>query len=108
MSEGEAPLLPRIEQHRPIGSTADIQFRTTKPTKGTVKSHISHVVLDSQVWEGAAAYHLEQSPYVVSYVKNDRLDFEIMYQWQERTLNYIPDFLVSGRPGERSTCDPDP
>lgn len=94
VSEGEAALLPRIDRHRPIGSTAEVQFRTNKPTKGTTKSHLSHVVLDSLVWEGAAAFHFEQLPYVVAYTKNDRLDFEILYEWQERTLKYIPDFLV--------------
>jgi len=92
--EGEAPLLPRIERHRPVGSTSDVLFRTSKPTKGTMKSHVSHVVLDSLVWEGAAAYHLEQAPFVVAYVKNDRLDFEIMYEWADKTHKYIPDFLV--------------
>jgi type III restriction enzyme len=59
--EGEAALLPRIDRHRPIGSTAEVQFRTNKPTKATTKSHLSHVVLDSLVWEGAAAFHLEQA-----------------------------------------------
>jgi type III restriction enzyme len=91
---GEAPMLPRIERHRPVGSTADVMFRTVKPTKGTWKSHISHVVLDSIEWEGAAAYHLEQSDRVISYAKNDRLDFEILYEWQGGTHKYIPDFLV--------------
>ena len=90
---GEAALLPRIDRQRPIGSTADVQFRTVKPTKGTIKSPISHVVLDS-TWEGAAAFHLEQSPHVISYAKNDRLDFEILYDWESRTPRYIPDFLV--------------
>jgi type III restriction enzyme len=91
---GEAPILPRIERFRPTGSTADVQFRTTKATKGTLKSHVSHVVLDSPVWEGAAAYHLEQADRVVSYVKNERLDFEILYDWEGRTLKYVPDFLA--------------
>jgi type III restriction enzyme len=90
---GEAALLPRIEKHRPIGTTADVQFRTTKATKGTMKSHVSHVVLDS-TWESSAAFFLEQSPRVLSYVKNDRLDFEILYEWQGGQHSYIPDFVV--------------
>lgn len=94
VDEGEAALLPRIDRLRPMGSTLGVQFRTTKPTKATTKSHLSHVVLDSIVWEGVAAYHLEQLPFVVSYAKNDRLDFEILYEWQDRTLRYLPDFLV--------------
>lgn len=93
VSSGEAPLLPRIDRQRPTGSTAQVLFRTTKPTKGTLKSHISHVVLDSN-WEGAAAYYLEKAPSVIAYAKNDRLDFEILYEWQGSTHRYIPDFLV--------------
>jgi len=93
-SAGEEALLPRIEKHRPIGSTAEVQFRTTKPTKETLKSHISHVVLDSRVWEGAAAYHLEQIPFVTAYAKNDRLGFEVPYEWLDRSHVYVPDFLV--------------
>lgn len=63
---------------RPTGSTADVQFRTTKPCKETWKSHVSHVVLDSvEYGEGQAAWHLEKNDRVTSYVKNDRLDFEL-------------------------------
>jgi type III restriction enzyme len=93
-NEGEAPILPRIERFRATGSTNDVQFRTTKPTWSTYKSHISHVVLDSVVWEGSAGFHLEQSARVVSYVKNERLDFEIPYEWDRRTVPYRPDFLA--------------
>lgn len=90
---GEPPILPRIERHRPLGSTAHVQFRTTKPTAGTLKSHISHVVRDSG-YEGTAQFHLEQAPNVIAYAKNDRLDFEILYEWQGAPHKYIPDFLV--------------
>lgn len=100
VDEGEAALLPRIDRYRPIGSTSEVQFRTTKPTKGTTKSHLSHVVLDSLVWEGCAAYHLEQLPSVVAYVKNDRLDFEVLYEWEDDTHKYIPDFLAVVESGD--------
>jgi hypothetical protein len=46
-SQGERPILPRIDRQRPTRSTAGVQFRTTKKTMGTDKSHISRVVLDS-------------------------------------------------------------
>ncbi len=91
--EGESALLPRIERHRPFGSTAEVQFRTTKGARGTIKSHVSHVVQDS-TWEGSVAYYLEQCPFVSSYAKNDRLDFDIIYEWQGAPHRYIPDFLV--------------
>jgi type III restriction enzyme len=37
---------------------------------------------------------LELSPKVLAYVKNDRLDFEILYEWQGKTHKYLPDFLA--------------
>lgn len=91
--DGESALLPRIERHRPVGSTAGVQFRTAKGARGTIKSHISHVVQDS-TWEGSVAYYLEQCPFVVSYAKNDRLDFEIAYEFQG-PHKYVPDFLIA-------------
>lgn len=92
---GEAPILPRIERFRPTGSTADVLFRTTKPCRETWKSHISHVVLDSTEYgEGQAAWHLEKNERVVAYAKNDRLDFEVLYDWEGSTHKYTPDFLV--------------
>ena len=59
-SQGEAPEVPRYESGRGEGSTADVDFWTTKPVKEVVKSHLNYVVLDSK-WESSAAYHLEAS-----------------------------------------------
>jgi hypothetical protein len=53
-------LLPVIERFRPVGSTSEVLFRTTRPTVGTTKSHISHVVLDAPTWEHSVAYRLER------------------------------------------------
>jgi len=97
--DGESTLLPRIDRLRPVGSTQDVQFRTSKPTRPTRKSHISDVVLDS-TWEGSAAHYMEDCPFVVSYAKNDRLDFEIQYRWKDETPRYTPDFLVDVDVGE--------
>ena len=90
---GEQALLPRIDRHRPMGTTAGVQFRTTRKVHGTSKSHISHVVVDSG-WEGTAAYHCEASKHVLAYAKNDHLGFEIDYAFQGTPHKYIPDFLV--------------
>ena len=92
--EGESTLLPRIERFRRTGSTGDVQFRTWKPTQPTQKSHVSHVVLDSS-WEGAVATSLESIREVVSYARNERLDFEILYEWKGDTHKYTPDFIVT-------------
>jgi type III restriction enzyme len=92
-SAGEAPLLPRIERFRPIGSTAQVQFRTTKTAIGTIRSHISHIVCDS-TYEQTARFHLEQAGNVTAYAKNDHLDCEIPYEWDGAPHKYVPDFLV--------------
>jgi len=79
---GELPLLPLIERFRPIGSTSEVLFRTVRPCVGTTKSHISHVVLDAPKWEHSVAYQLERIPEVITYTRNDHLDFTIPYEWQ--------------------------
>jgi type III restriction enzyme len=76
---GEPPLLPIVERFRPLGSASEVLFRTVRPTVGTTKSHISHVVLDAAKWEHSVAFQLERLPEVVSYARNDHLDFEIPY-----------------------------
>ncbi|RKY70344.1 MAG: hypothetical protein DRQ14_09125 [Candidatus Latescibacterota bacterium] len=47
------------------------------------------------------AYGLEQMPEVVSYARNDHLDFTIPYDWQGTKHEYRPDYLVRlrGRDG---------
>ncbi len=97
IQSGEPPLLPIIERFRPIGSTKEVLFRTTRPTVGTKKSHISHVVLDAPIWEHSVAYQLEGIPEVVAYARNDHLDFTIPYEWQGVRHEYRPDFLIRWR-----------
>lgn len=91
---GEPPLLPVIERFRPIGLTSEVLFRTVRPTVGTTKSHVSHVVLDAPKWEHSAAYQLERLPEVIAYARNDHLDFTIPYEWQGARHEYRPDYLV--------------
>ncbi|MBM4287816.1 MAG: hypothetical protein FJ135_06660 [Deltaproteobacteria bacterium] len=91
---GEPPILPVIEKFRPVGSTGQVLFRTLRPTVGTSKSHISHVVLDAPKWEHSAAFQLERIAAVISYARNDHLDFTIPYEWQGLRHEYRPDYLV--------------
>jgi len=91
---GEPPLLPVIERFRPLGSTSEVLFRTVRPTVGTTKSHISHVVLDAPRWEHSVAFQLERLPEVVSYARNDHLDLEIPYEWEGVRHAYRPDYLI--------------
>jgi type III restriction enzyme len=90
---GETHILPVIERYRPVGSTSEVLFRTLKEAHGTVKSHVSHIVVDSG-WEHSVAFQLERDPDIVAYVKNDKLDFTIPYEYAGTTHNYIPDYIV--------------
>jgi len=96
---GEAPLLPRLERFRPRGSTHEVLFRTSRPSRQTIKSHVSYVVLDTKTWESSVAFQLEHSDVVESYVRNDHLDFAIDYEFGGSQHPYIPDFLVRLRNG---------
>jgi type III restriction enzyme len=104
MEAGELPTLPIIERFRPVGSTSEVLFRTVRPTVGTAKSHVSHVVLDAPKWEHSVAFRLEQMPEVVAYARNDHLDFTIPYEWQGTRHEYRPDYLIrlriSGHSGQ--------
>lgn len=97
VERGEPPLLPVIERFRPIGSTADVLFRTVRPCVGTTKSHISHVVLDAPSWEHSVAFQLERMSEVVAYARNDHLDFVIPYEYQGVRHEYRPDYLIRWR-----------
>jgi type III restriction enzyme len=91
---GEPAILPRVERFRRKGSTQDVIFSTVRECRPTRKSHVNNVVLDSELWEGSAAFHLEASEHVVSYVKNDHLGFVIPYDFADTPHAYIPDYLV--------------
>ncbi len=92
--EGEPPLLPILNRYKSTGSTAEVDFKTTRPYYGTFKSHINQVVLDTGKWEQSVAFRLEGSKTVTSYARNDNLEFAIPYEFLGVAHNYLPDFLV--------------
>jgi type III restriction enzyme len=92
-SQGEAPEVPRYEASRGEGTTADVDFWTTKPVHDVTKSHLNYVVRDSK-WESSAAYHLDAHEQVVAFVKNQGLGFAIPYLHGGGSHEYIPDFLI--------------
>jgi type III restriction enzyme len=81
-STGEKrPARTVLDPYQPTGSTASVNFQTTKAFYATDhrKSHVSHVVLDSP-WEQELARVLEDHPRVVSYAKNQGMQFEVPYR----------------------------
>ena len=86
--------MPRYESgDRRAGSTAEVDFWTSKKVRDVQRSHLNYVVQDSK-WEQSAAYHLDQHPRVVAFVKNQGLGFAIPYLHNGQLHNYIPDFIV--------------
>ncbi len=97
-----AVLLPMFRRFEPGGSTAEVRFMTRKAVIDTIKSQVSHVVLDGikgNTWEEEVAGILEGHGQVVSFVKNDHLGFSIPYVHQGRSHQYVPDFLARLTPG---------
>ena len=92
---GEGRLLPVLRSYDPVGSTAAVDFTTTKGvyTTDPTRCHLNYVVLDSN-WEAKLADALERMPEVVCYVKNQGLGLQIPYSFEGGSANYIPDFIV--------------
>ena len=95
-TEGQSKLKPVLRSFETVGSTDYVDFDTTKPVYLTAedKSHISHVVADTESWEQKMASVLEEMPEVVSYVKNQSLGFSIPYVLEGDERSYLPDFIV--------------
>ena len=49
--EGETPLLPILNRYKPIGTSAEVDFMTTRSCHSTERSQINQVVLDTETWE---------------------------------------------------------
>ena len=92
--QGEIPLMPILNRYKPIGTSSAVDFMTTHPCQGTQRSHINQVALDTQTWERAACFGLEQSETVAYYVRNDHLGFGIPYEYTGVSHSYEPDFIV--------------
>lgn len=92
--EGEPPLLPVLNRYKPFGTTAEVDFKTTRPCHGTQRSHVNQVVLDTRTWEASVAFRLESSEAVKHYARNDHLGLMIPYEFQGVDHHYEPDFLV--------------
>jgi type III restriction enzyme len=96
-AKGEPPLLPILNRYKPIGSTAQVDFKTTRPCFQTIRSHINQVAADTATWEQSAAFRLEQAAIknqVSYYARNDHLEFVIPYEYLGVSHAYTPDFLV--------------
>ena len=95
-TDSKTRIKPVLRSFETIGSTDYVDFDTTKNVYLTDenKSHVSHVVADTESWEQKMASVLEEMVEVVSYVKNQNLGFTIPYVIEGDERQYIPDFIV--------------
>lgn len=93
-SEGEAPEVPRYESTRGPGSTADVDYWTSRDPVEIVRSHVNYVVPDTKRWEQSAAYNIDKHNAVYSFVKNAGLGFAVPYLYNGQMHDYMPDFII--------------
>ncbi len=92
----ERPIKAVFDPYNPVGSTAHVNFTTSKTSRWETspeKSHINWVILDSD-WEAEFCRVAEDHPKVLAYVKNHNLGLEVPYRYGSETRTYIPDFIV--------------
>jgi len=99
-AQGEAPEVPRYERSRGPGSTADVDFWTSRDVREVLHSHVNYVVADTGRWEQSAAYVLDTHPLVEAFVKNAGLGFAIPYLHNGQPHDYVPDFIVRMKAAE--------
>lgn len=94
--EGTRPIKALLDPYNPTGSTAYVQFNTSRQDRWETdprKCHINWVVLDSD-WEAEFCRVAESHPRVFAYVKNHNLGFEVPYRYGSENRKYRPDFIV--------------
>ena len=85
-----------LDPYNPTGSTAHVNFHTSKTSRyqtDPCRCHVNWAILDSD-WEGELCRVIESHPRVKAYVKNHTLGFEVPYFIGAKTRRYIPDFIV--------------
>ncbi len=96
-SQGEPPLMPLLNRYKPMGTTADVDFKTVQPCFSTQHSHINLVAADTARWEQSSAFRLEQATLrgvVKFYARNDQLGLTIPYEFYGVSHAYEPDYVV--------------
>lgn len=93
---GSNPIKAVLDPYNPTGSTANVNFNTSKTDRYETSSqrcHVNWVVLDSD-WESEFCRVAENHPKVLAYVKNHNLGLEVPYRFVAEMRKYRPDFIV--------------
>ena len=92
----EIPIKAMLDPFNPTGSTAYVNFNTSRDTLWRTdarKCHINYVVYEGG-WEAEFCRVAETHPRVMSYVKNYNLGLEVPYRIGSNPRTYIPDFIL--------------
>ncbi len=93
---GERPIKAILDAYNPAGSTAFVNFTTSKSSRWKTdpgRCHINWVVLDSD-WEAEFCRVAEAHPRVLTYAKNQSLGLEVPYLDKSKPRKYLPDFIL--------------
>ncbi len=89
-----SPEVPRYEVNRGPGSSAEVDFWTSRDVREVTHCHVNFVAADTKKWEQSAAYFIDKNPYVRAFVKNAGLGFAIPYLDNDQMHDYMPDFVI--------------
>ena len=90
------PVKVVLDPYNPTGSTADVNFRTSRTLRYQTdarRCHVNWAILDSD-WEAELCRVVEAHPQAAAYVKNHNLGFEVPYRSGSQLRRYVPDFIV--------------
>ncbi|SCC94909.1 Type III restriction enzyme, res subunit [Thiomonas sp. X19] len=95
---GSRPIHAVLDPYNPTGSTAHVNFNTSKTERWDTsgpppKCQLNWVILDSD-WEAEFCRVAEAHPRVRAYVKNHNLGFDVPYRYGSEVRQYRPDFIV--------------
>ena len=102
---GEKPVKAMVSAFNPTGSTAQVNFNTSKTLRwdaSPTKSHVNWIICDSS-WETEFCRVVESDARVICYAKNQGLGLEVPYVLGSVPRRYFPDFIVKVDDGQ-----PDP
>ena len=96
LEERQRPVKALLDSYNREGSSARVNFFTSKPKRWTIdsrKCQVNLVIADSD-WELEFCRLVEDNRRVIAYVKNAGLGFEVPYRLGSQNRAYLPDYIV--------------
>ena len=85
-----------LDAYNPKGSTAEVDFRTSKTNRWRTdpsRCHVNWAICDSD-WEAKFCRVAESHARVLAYVKNQGMGFTVPYRMGGGAHRYVPDFIL--------------